>query len=437
MAEQSMLDFIKNTTLERYIREYQPGEALFEEGDPSQDMYILVTGSLEVYKFDRIITEVDEPGTLVGEMSYLLGSGRTATVKAATLSTLVCIASDDIPEFLKKYPEVAPHVAAGLARRLDETTHVIHGLKEFADQLPDAVIMTSKEMEVMAWNRAAEKLLGLTWREVRGCPLADLFAEHEEYLRFSGDVLAGRCLHEQVHAVKHPVEGERFVSTSTTVLYDSHHNVGGFIFLSRDVTGVRQLEEKYRRIRNSLLPVFALLVILMIGALFAVPRFSEGLRLLDQQQTIFQTRVSSDARSLAASLSRPLAAGDTELLTALLRSYFSVQNPRFHGIKGVALLDSDKKVIAAHVADDPELVENLIGSSYSGITFQGDGESAFRVLVLFRPDKNNSMGAEGIEVAYGFSSTGGPAAWLLFLLDLERLQQGFGLEAETLKKMKF
>ena len=77
-----MLDIINNPELGKCIETYRPGDSLFLEGDDSCDLFILVSGRLEVLKDDKKISEIIEPGSLVGEMSFLLGGKRTATVKA-------------------------------------------------------------------------------------------------------------------------------------------------------------------------------------------------------------------------------------------------------------------------------------------------------------------------------------------------------------------
>ncbi|OGQ94008.1 MAG: hypothetical protein A2521_05915 [Deltaproteobacteria bacterium RIFOXYD12_FULL_57_12] len=433
-----MIDLSNAKTLNRCTREYRAGETLFLEGDDTLDMFVLVRGRLEVYKDNQLIAEVTEPGSLVGEMSYLLGSVRTATVKAVADSQVIPIASGRIADCLRDVPEFAPQIAQSLARRLQETTQVVHGLKEFCDQLPDAVIMTDRDLHVLAWNRAAEKLHGLSWQQIKGGQLEDVYMDPEEYHRFIGDVLAGRALHEKKLWIKHPDEGQRYVSTSTTVLYDGHHNVDGFLFLSRDVTQVRKLEEKYRLIRNWLLPIMAVLALAVGGLTISVPRFSKGIQVLDRQQESFRARIQQDSQRLSSSLAEPLAAGDTTAVTELFRRYFVEQAPEFHCIKGLIVLDGDKKVIAAHGPAGPENVAVQSGVSYSGITFQGDERSVCRLLSLFRPDKEHPMGAPGLELACGMGNAkNGAQSWLVFQLDPERLSREFGIDQEVLARMRF
>ena len=113
------------------------------------------------------------------------------------------------------------------------------------DSLGNGLYITDNERHILSWNHAAEKLYGRTWQQMKGYPLADLYQDSGTYEQFVVDVQSGNSLREKELAVKHPDGNTRFVSTSTTVLYDGHHNVEGFIFLSRDVTASKDLEKKY------------------------------------------------------------------------------------------------------------------------------------------------------------------------------------------------
>jgi CRP-like cAMP-binding protein len=63
------------------------GQVLINEGDASDCIYILKSGELGIYKYDfklkkhQLISQV-LPGEMVGEMSFLDNSPRSASVKA-------------------------------------------------------------------------------------------------------------------------------------------------------------------------------------------------------------------------------------------------------------------------------------------------------------------------------------------------------------------
>ncbi|MCP4252334.1 MAG: cyclic nucleotide-binding domain-containing protein, partial [Candidatus Scalindua sp.] len=110
-----MQDIIKQPDMQQYAKSFASGETLFLQGDHSQDMYILISGKLEVYKGDKKIAEVTEPGSTAGELSFLFGSIRTATIKALNDVEVMMIPVDQIKGVLSKYPSIAHEMTLRLA----------------------------------------------------------------------------------------------------------------------------------------------------------------------------------------------------------------------------------------------------------------------------------------------------------------------------------
>ncbi|MCF6291440.1 MAG: cyclic nucleotide-binding domain-containing protein [Desulfobacterales bacterium] len=425
--------------LDKYLVFFEAGETVFLEGDTSQDMYFLVQGSFEIFKDDQKISVVSESGSLVGEMSFLLGEKRTATVKAGEPVKAIRIPVDTIADFMVDFPALAPQISKTLARRLQETTRVAHGLKEFCDHLPDALIMTDKDRKILAWNRAAERLHGRTWDQMEGHSLAEVYHDPEEYRQFVDDIHAGRSLTEKILTIKHPNEEARSISTSTTVLYDGHHNVNGFIFLARDVTRTKMLEQRYRRIRSWLVPLAALAVLLVVVISFSIASFSRGVRILDQRKASFRDRIIKDSRALAPVIAGLRVRGNSRAIDIVLRDYFATRNPDFFGITGLTVLDMDKKVINSFVPPGQGWQVET-GHSYSGISFKGYGHSPYKLLSLFHAAADHPMGRKGVEIAYAMewrAGGEGETGWLLFQLDMERLNNDFGVDEKILSKIKF
>ena len=433
-----MQDIIKQPDMQQYAKTFAPGETLFLEGDYSQDMYILVSGKLDVYKGDKKIAELADPGTTAGELSYLFGSKRTATIKALNDVEVIKVPADQIKNVLRKYPSIAHEITLRLAKRLEETTKIMHGLREFNDQLPDAIIMADKDRNILSWNQAAEKLHGRTWQQMKGYSLANLYEDTQEYEQFVSDVQAGNSLQEKELVVKHPDGDKRFVSTSTTVLYDGHHNVEGFIFLSRDVTNIKDLEKKYKRTKRWLIPLVAFFCVAIISLFFTFPYLSRGSRILDYKKATFETRIIQDSQSLTNSIASYLAMENFTAINGIMQIYFENENPEHFGIIGLAILDRNKEVRSAYSSKTREKAVDIVGYSYSGIKFKGDEMAAHKILTLFRTDKENRMGTRGVEIAYEIRQENGEITnWLIFQLETEHLDREYGIDTKTLARMDF
>lgn len=125
---------------------FNPGEVLLAEGEKTGILYILIEGEVEVLKGDFQITTLSEPGSIFGEVSVLLDSPHTATVKAFTTSRTYMVQRAN--EFLQSQPDITYQVARLLAQRLHGVTTYLVDLKgQFEDQeshlgMVDAVLET-------------------------------------------------------------------------------------------------------------------------------------------------------------------------------------------------------------------------------------------------------------------------------------------------------
>ncbi|MDC9825603.1 cyclic nucleotide-binding domain-containing protein [Devosia sp. ZB163] len=112
------------------ILSLKPGERLIETGEALGELYVLVSGQLVVERDGVEIARINEPGTLIGEMSVLLGADHSATVTALTPVEVRHI--DDGLRWLETNPLAAIHVAALACQRLDATSALLVQLKKDA-----------------------------------------------------------------------------------------------------------------------------------------------------------------------------------------------------------------------------------------------------------------------------------------------------------------
>jgi len=251
----TMKDLIQQAGLKKYFQEYAAGEPVFVEGDESQDLYILVSGRVTIFKGGTPLAEISEPGALFGEMSFLLRHNRTATVRAHSDVVAVRIPSDRINEFLEEFPTVASKLSIELAERLYETTTILHGLREFCDLLPDAVVLTSDHFRVLAWNKAAEDLYGRTWEEMQNVLLHDIYEDQASYRLFLDQLTRKKTIQGKPLKIRHPENHWRFVATSTNIINDGQGNPKGYLFVGRDATAEYSLKKKALRLTSWLAPL--------------------------------------------------------------------------------------------------------------------------------------------------------------------------------------
>jgi CRP-like cAMP-binding protein len=97
------------------------GETVIWEGSNNADVFILISGRLDVLmtrgQSEQRVGAV-RPGEVFGEMSFITGERRSATVRAAADSECFVLRAADLRIFIVKEPLILVQMAKVLARRL-------------------------------------------------------------------------------------------------------------------------------------------------------------------------------------------------------------------------------------------------------------------------------------------------------------------------------
>ncbi len=101
---------------------YQPGQIVFEYGDPGHALFIVRVGEVEIYiknnQGDKIVLEVSRPGDVFGEISLLDGGPRTASVVALLETELLRVDREHFEDYVRLYTPAALNLLSAAARRL-------------------------------------------------------------------------------------------------------------------------------------------------------------------------------------------------------------------------------------------------------------------------------------------------------------------------------
>lgn len=107
--------------LHKYGRHYIAGETLIAEGDASKEAYFLYSGRVGLYKDTQQRREklgVLEAGQFFGEMAYLLGEARTATITAETEVIALVFPPSMLEELMNYSAPLSRRIVNTLAQRL-------------------------------------------------------------------------------------------------------------------------------------------------------------------------------------------------------------------------------------------------------------------------------------------------------------------------------
>ncbi len=428
---------LKNPKLQSFAKDFEAGSNIFVEGESSQDLYILVQGKLDVLKGDKKITDISSTGSLFGEMSFLLGDKRTATIQAATKVKTICIPKDKIALFLVEFPDVSREITKLLAQRLDETSQMLYGLKEFSDQLPDAVILTDSRNKILTCNKAAEELYGKESSAMRNKPVADMYDEPLQYKEYLDEVRSKKTVREKILRIQHPEKGTRYISTSTTLLYDGRHEFQGTLSLGRDVTAVEKLKQSYRRSQYWLYP-FIILFAGMISAIFyGYPYFSKGYQDKSNKKLELRNIMAKDYFLMKSLLLDPFLQNDKSKTSSIMQEFFTAQLNETTPYLGIILLNAEKKVFNAYMIRPDVDVSKIIGSSYTGIEFNQIKNSSHCLLTLYRVSKDNPMGQKCVEVAFKLYSGNDVSGWIIFQMDMDYIKKAYNIIETDLQNFEF
>ena len=116
--EKETIDFTHLPSVRLY---FSIGQTILTEGDPTNGWFVLLSGKVGVFKSDLTVAEISKPGTVIGELGFLLNIPRTATLIAQepTMLLHVKVSLDDL---LAHHPHLAKKMMLMLADRLVKTT---------------------------------------------------------------------------------------------------------------------------------------------------------------------------------------------------------------------------------------------------------------------------------------------------------------------------
>ncbi len=105
-------------------RRFEPGEAVFREGDSSDTCYVVREGharAVRTHGDGRTITLATfGPGDIFGELAMFEDERRSATVEAIETTSVVGVLGPDMRRLMKQHPEIAARLVIALGRRLRE-----------------------------------------------------------------------------------------------------------------------------------------------------------------------------------------------------------------------------------------------------------------------------------------------------------------------------
>ena len=133
------------------------GATLIEEGVRTDRLYVLKRGAFEIVRGGVRVVVIDGPGSFLGEISAVLGSAPTASVRATEASTVHVV--EGASASVRSHPELVYAIAQLLAQRLSAVTAYLVDIKlQYADSNTHLALMDQVLANLIAMQPAATAL---------------------------------------------------------------------------------------------------------------------------------------------------------------------------------------------------------------------------------------------------------------------------------------
>jgi CRP/FNR family transcriptional regulator len=152
-------------------RDFEPGQAVFREGDSSDTCYVVRRGHLRAIRSHpdgRTITLATfGPGDIFGELAMFEDERRSATVEAIDETSVVGVLGPDMRRLMGEHPSIAARLVIALGRRLRETNERLSRQSFQTVQSRVAVVLSELvDQEIADGKASRDVLLTTTQAEV-------------------------------------------------------------------------------------------------------------------------------------------------------------------------------------------------------------------------------------------------------------------------------
>lgn len=116
-------------------RDLNPGDRLFQEGDPTYQFYVVLAGQVKVTRrigAEERLLAIHEPGEFTGEISFMMGKPATATARAVTASRVLEVEPDTFKRVLAECSQGAAVILSAMAGRSREAEILIRQQEKLA-----------------------------------------------------------------------------------------------------------------------------------------------------------------------------------------------------------------------------------------------------------------------------------------------------------------
>ncbi len=163
---------ITKNIYQKYVKTFEPGQVIFKEGEPGDEMFIIIQGEVEIRKrtsakTSKTLIAFDE-GDIFGEMALIEKKPRSATAVTLKACRMLVMNEALLDTMLENNPDFAKKMIRILSERIRKANAIIqnitstnrqnqifNGLKQYAQEKGTSTFKGHrvKLAEFLAWAR--------------------------------------------------------------------------------------------------------------------------------------------------------------------------------------------------------------------------------------------------------------------------------------------
>lgn len=123
--------FVRALAEHGIVRKFPKGAVIITEGDPSDSIYVILSGRVKVYMTDgdrrEVVLNICGPGSYLGELAFD-DAPRSASVMTLEPSTFSVLSGKQFRDFVIASPDAAIHLIRDLIRRVRALSENVRNL---------------------------------------------------------------------------------------------------------------------------------------------------------------------------------------------------------------------------------------------------------------------------------------------------------------------
>lgn len=129
------------------VHTLQPGHIIVKQGDTGKSVYVIASGTVKVHTTlptnERLDLAVLHPNDFFGEMSFLTGKPRTATVETAEDAVILEVTEDQLGDLINRRPRVLQVLQQYSDAREKGTSQKVQSTQKTAEPTDQGAPMTA------------------------------------------------------------------------------------------------------------------------------------------------------------------------------------------------------------------------------------------------------------------------------------------------------